>query len=154
MGKKYSAYFLYVEEQREGVKAELAAEGAEVTLGSVGKRIGEKWRALSDEEKQKFKDLAAQKTEEGRQNNPEVCDRISSVSPMHELAVDLSFFHITKGTYEGLSITSGCMARGQVVPLKCTLNSSPLSPCRMRRMGRQKRPAHLQAPRSLFLCLS
>ena len=53
-------YFLFSEEQRAVCKAELEAEGSKAGVAQVAKLVGKKWGALSDEEKQQFKDRAQQ----------------------------------------------------------------------------------------------
>lgn len=50
-----SPYILFSTEQRAKVKA----DNPSLTFGELGKLLGEKWRELSDEEKQKYKDAAA-----------------------------------------------------------------------------------------------
>ena len=60
-----TAFFIFSEEQREGTRAECQAQaepGAKVSVGPVAKAIGEKWRALTDEEKAVYKEKAAERT--------------------------------------------------------------------------------------------
>lgn len=58
-----TAYFLFSEEHRAAAKADLAAQdGAKAGVAQVAKLVGAKWAALSDEEKQQYKDRAAAKT--------------------------------------------------------------------------------------------
>ena len=64
-----TAYFLFAEEHRASVRQELldaAGEGQKVGVADVGKAMGDKWRGLSDEEKDRYKQLAQTKTEELR----------------------------------------------------------------------------------------
>jgi DNA-directed RNA polymerase I subunit RPA43 len=64
-----TAYFLFAEEHRAAVRQELldaAGEGQKVGVADVGKAMGDKWRGLSDEEKERYKQLAQQKTGELR----------------------------------------------------------------------------------------
>jgi hypothetical protein len=53
-------YFLYSEEQRTAAKEELLAANAKAGVAQVAQLIGKKWGALSDEEKQAYKDRAQQ----------------------------------------------------------------------------------------------
>ena len=53
-------YFLYAEEQRSAAKEELLAANAKTGVAQVAQLIGKKWGALSDEEKQAYKDRAQQ----------------------------------------------------------------------------------------------
>lgn len=61
-----TAYFLFAEEQRSIVRDELVSkvEGGKVSVAEVAKVIGEKWRNLSDGDKQKYKDLAQKAAEQ------------------------------------------------------------------------------------------
>lgn len=61
-----TAYFLFTAEVRADVHKELLATSSDgkVSVATVSKAIGEKWRHMSDEEKQRYKDLAAQKAAE------------------------------------------------------------------------------------------
>jgi hypothetical protein len=62
-----TAFFIFSEEQREATRAEClaAAEpGAKVSVATVAKAIGEKWRGLSDEDKAGYKEKAAQRAAE------------------------------------------------------------------------------------------
>lgn len=63
-----TAYFVFADQHRKQVKDELQAlgEGAKVSVGAVGKALGAKWSALSDEEKLVYKDLAKQRAQGGR----------------------------------------------------------------------------------------
>ncbi|KAL6927308.1 Non-histone chromosomal protein 6 [Hanseniaspora valbyensis] len=49
-----SAYMIFANENRDRVRAE--NEG--ITFGQVGKKLGEEWKALTEDGKQKYKDLA------------------------------------------------------------------------------------------------
>jgi hypothetical protein len=54
-----TAYFLFAEEQRAAAKVQLEAQaGAKTGVAQVAKLIGSKWAALSDEEKDKYKQRA------------------------------------------------------------------------------------------------
>lgn len=66
MTRAPSAYFLFAEAVRAQVQAELQAENpeAKISVATLGKAIGERWRALSDEQKQHYKTLAAEKAVE------------------------------------------------------------------------------------------
>jgi len=63
-----TAYFLFTAEQRSAVQEELkskaTSENEKISVATISKAIGEKWRSLSDEEKQRYKDLAAEKAAE------------------------------------------------------------------------------------------
>lgn len=62
-----TAYFIFSEEQRQGVQQELLKqqpEGAKVSVAIVAKAIGEKWRALTDEQKTHYKELAQQRAQQ------------------------------------------------------------------------------------------
>lgn len=63
MARGPSAYFLFAEAVRQEVHAQLQAAqpGAKVSVATVGKAIGEKWQALTEEEKQAYKTLAAER---------------------------------------------------------------------------------------------
>ena len=50
--KKLTGYMLFAKEHRPKVKE----EHPDMTFGETGKKLGEMWRALSDKEKQEFKD--------------------------------------------------------------------------------------------------
>jgi len=57
-----TAYFVFADEQRGAAKAalvEAAGPGAKVSVAAVAKEIGERWRALGEEAKQRYKDAAA-----------------------------------------------------------------------------------------------
>ena len=62
-----TAFFLFSEEQREQTRAECVAAaepGAKISVAVVAKAIGEKWRALSDEEKAECQEKATQRAKE------------------------------------------------------------------------------------------
>ena len=60
-----TAYFLFAGEQREAVQQEIAAANeGKAGVAAVGKAIGQRWGQLTDDEKQGYKDRAAQKTAE------------------------------------------------------------------------------------------
>ena len=62
-----TAFFLFSEEQREQTRAECVATaepGAKISVAVVAKAIGEKWRALSDEEKAAYQEKVTQRTKE------------------------------------------------------------------------------------------
>lgn len=64
-----TAYFLFAAEQRSAVHQEISeANGGKASVALVGKAIGEKWQQLTDEERQHYKDLAAQKAAEFKGN--------------------------------------------------------------------------------------
>lgn len=84
-----SAYFIFGGEHRDAIKEELLAEKrkkvgdeAKVSVADVAKEIGRRWKELSDEERQRYKDMSAEKakelaeddgtaaTEEGQQKQP------------------------------------------------------------------------------------
>ena len=50
--KPLSGFMLFSKEHRAKVKE----ENPDITFGGVGKKLGEMWRALSDSEKQAYKD--------------------------------------------------------------------------------------------------
>lgn len=66
MSRAPTAYFVFANEQRAEVLKELAAqsENGKPSVAKASKVIGERWKALSDEERQKYKDIAAQKSAE------------------------------------------------------------------------------------------
>ena len=66
MGRGPTAYFLFAEEQREAVKAELLARDGKAGVAAAAKEIGALWGKLSDEEKQVYKERAQQKAQEVR----------------------------------------------------------------------------------------
>eukprot|EP00527_Entomoneis_sp_CCMP2396_P009831 CAMPEP_0198137994 /NCGR_PEP_ID=MMETSP1443-20131203/1422_1 /TAXON_ID=186043 /ORGANISM="Entomoneis sp., Strain CCMP2396" /LENGTH=75 /DNA_ID=CAMNT_0043799603 /DNA_START=145 /DNA_END=372 /DNA_ORIENTATION=- len=49
--KKLTGFMLFSQEHRPKVKE----EDPELTFGGIGKKLGELWRALTDEEKEKYK---------------------------------------------------------------------------------------------------
>lgn len=53
-----SAYFLFAEEQREIVKAELQKHDGKVGVAAIGKEIGARWQMLTDEQKKTYKEKA------------------------------------------------------------------------------------------------
>lgn len=55
-----TAYFLFSDEQRAAAKAELAAQGGKAGVAEVAQLIGRRWGALSDEDKQQYKERAQQ----------------------------------------------------------------------------------------------
>jgi hypothetical protein len=65
-----TAYFVFSEENRAEVHTELLKdqpEGAKVSVAVVAKALGERWKALADEDKQKYKDIAAKKKAEAEE---------------------------------------------------------------------------------------
>ena len=57
--KKIAAYLVFAGEMREPTKAELVAEGdAKPGMGDIAKRVGEKWKLLSEDEKAAYKQKA------------------------------------------------------------------------------------------------
>lgn len=57
-------YFIFSEEQRGSTRAECVSQaepGATISVATVAKAIGEKWRALTDEEKAAYKAKAAER---------------------------------------------------------------------------------------------
>ena len=64
-----TAYFVFADEVRTTVRDELVAaaqEGVKVGVAQVGKQIGALWGKLTEEEKNKYKEIAAAKTTELR----------------------------------------------------------------------------------------
>ena len=49
--KKLSSYMLFAKETRPTIKEELP----DLTFGEVGKELGKRWRALTDEQKAEYK---------------------------------------------------------------------------------------------------
>lgn len=47
-----TAYFLFSSENRSAVRDELQAEGLTVDVGSVGKALGARWKALTEDKRQ------------------------------------------------------------------------------------------------------
>ena len=64
-----TAYFIFAGEVRTSIYEEIAAtNNGKASVALVGKAIGERWKLLSDEQKQHYKDLAASKTKEIKGN--------------------------------------------------------------------------------------
>ena len=62
-----TAYFLFAGEVRTAVQEELAAgSDGKVGVAAVGKAIGQRWNALSDEQKRVYKERAAQMSKDLR----------------------------------------------------------------------------------------
>ncbi len=64
MSKGLGAYFAFTEEHRAEEREKLLKgreEGAKVSVADVAKALGSRWKTLSEEEKQKYKDTAAAK---------------------------------------------------------------------------------------------
>lgn len=62
-----TAFFLFSQEQREQTRAECVAAaepGAKVSVATVAKAIGEKWRALTDVEKAAYQEKQIQQAAE------------------------------------------------------------------------------------------
>jgi len=60
-----TAYFIFAGEHRANIYAEIAAaNNGKASVALVGKAIGEKWKELTEEQKQSYKDQAAQKARE------------------------------------------------------------------------------------------
>jgi DNA-directed RNA polymerase I subunit RPA43 len=62
-----TAYFLFAEDYRATTREELlseAGEGQKISVADVGKKLGDKWRNLTEEDKEKYKKIAQQKAEE------------------------------------------------------------------------------------------
>ncbi len=59
MGRGPTAYFLFSDENRASAKAELAGQDGKHGVAQVAKLIGQRWAALSEEEKQVYKDRAS-----------------------------------------------------------------------------------------------
>ena len=58
-----SAFFLYSQAFRSQVKE----ENPDITFGEVGKKLGEMWRALSEDEKQAYARSIGSKLNRGRE---------------------------------------------------------------------------------------
>ncbi len=59
-----TAFFIFSEEQRESTRAECIAQaeaGAKISVAAVAKAIGEKWRAVTDDEKAAYKEKALER---------------------------------------------------------------------------------------------
>ena len=63
MKKPQSAYFIFSGERRQEIKDELLKDKETVSMGEVAKAIGSAWKSLSDEERQRYQDLAAEQKE-------------------------------------------------------------------------------------------
>ncbi len=63
MKKPQSAYFIFSGERRQVIKDELLKDKETVSMGEVAKAIGVAWKALSDEERQRYQDMAAEQKE-------------------------------------------------------------------------------------------
>jgi histone H3/H4 len=61
--KPQSAYFIFSGEQRRSIKDELLKEKEKVSMGEVAKAIGARWKALSDEDRRKYQDMAVSQKE-------------------------------------------------------------------------------------------
>ena len=60
-----TAYFIFMAEVRKEISEEVAAENdGKAPVGKVGKAIGARWNQMTDEEKRRFKDIAAEKAKE------------------------------------------------------------------------------------------
>ena len=66
-----SAYFIFGGEQRNVIREELLAEkrkelgdDAKVSVADVAKEIGRRWKELTEEERQRYKDVSAAKAKE------------------------------------------------------------------------------------------
>ena len=60
-----TAYFIFAGEHRANIHAEIAAtNNGKASVALVGKAIGEKWKELTEEQKQSYKDQAAEKARE------------------------------------------------------------------------------------------
>jgi len=60
-----TAYFLFAGEIREAVQKEIAADNnGKAGVAAVGKAIGQRWHALTDEDRQSYRDRASQKAAE------------------------------------------------------------------------------------------
>ncbi len=51
-GKRTTPYFAFMAASREATKASLVAAGGPAGVADVAKALGERWRSLSDAEKQ------------------------------------------------------------------------------------------------------
>lgn len=86
-----TAYFLFASEHRAAAKAELEAQaGAKSGVAQVAKLIGAKWSALSDEEKEVYKQRAQQLKGEASMarlasKRPAVSCRQLPQTPYHDL---------------------------------------------------------------------
>lgn len=59
-----TAFFIFSEEQRENTRAECTSQaepGTKISVAAVAKAIGEKWRALTDDEKAAYKEKALER---------------------------------------------------------------------------------------------
>ena len=63
MKKPQSAYFIFSGERRQEIKDELLKDKETVSMGEVAKAIGSAWKALSDEERQRYQDMASEQKE-------------------------------------------------------------------------------------------
>lgn len=71
--KVTTAYFVFSEEQRQSVRSEILAErgeGAKASVCEVAKAIGKRWKGLSDEEKDAYKQKAAARAQEAHAAEP------------------------------------------------------------------------------------
>jgi histone H3/H4 len=60
MKKPQSAFFIFSGERRQEIKDELLKDKETVSMGEVAKAIGSAWKALSDEERQRYQGMAAE----------------------------------------------------------------------------------------------
>ena len=71
--KVTTAYFVFSEEQRQSVRGEILAErgeGAKASVCEVAKAIGQRWKGLSDEEKEAYKQKAVARSLEAHAAGP------------------------------------------------------------------------------------
>jgi histone H3/H4 len=59
-----TAYFLFADDVRANVTSEIRERGGKVDVAAIGKAIGVLWKELTEEQRQKYKDIAAGKSKE------------------------------------------------------------------------------------------
>lgn len=59
-----TAYFLFADDVRANVTAEIRERDGKVNVAAIGKAIGVLWKELTEEERQNYKDNAAEKSRE------------------------------------------------------------------------------------------
>jgi DNA-directed RNA polymerase I subunit RPA43 len=59
-----TAYFLFADDVRANITADIRERDGKVNVAAIGKAIGVLWKELTEEQRQKYKDIAAKKSKE------------------------------------------------------------------------------------------